>query len=230
MLRHTLAMCLLVGCYQHHEIDRGPADSGDPDCGPEDTFVEGLLCPAGVFEVGETVSVELRHRVAICCGSGTSSASVGATEGTGRWTATAVWQACGCDELLDCLGPQDTSILRVGPLALGTNTVSAGPYDCTIEAEPAHECGAVEASFIAPRVLFDDQSFATTLVHEATADCECTPLVDVDGRDVDLRLCECGDACDAAFTTYSGSHVSCPWTRLSSRVQAVGRSSRRAYR
>ena len=194
------------GCYAHHELDGIDSGIDSGMCGGEPTFVEGLRCPEEVFAVGEVARVEFRHRVGVCCESGTSTIGVGSI-GPGTWSVSASWVACECHELLDCLGPGDESIVEVGPLVEGVNIVRAGAFECAIEAEAASECGAVEAGFIAPRVLFDDQRFATSLGHEAPGDCGCSPEVTSRGRTIDLRLCGCGDACDAALTSYSGSWI-----------------------
>lgn len=197
---HTLACLCLCACYAHHEVEFEELPEG---CGIEPTFYEALDCPTSPQAVGAFAQVEVAHRVGVCCETGTSDHGVDHPR-PDEWTITTTWTACECNELLDCLGPGETSVARIGPLVEGDNLVRAGERECVIRAEPAVACDPVPTEYIAPRVLFDDQQFSTSVIHTASADCGCAPRL---SDDLDLELCGCGDACDAAFTTYGGSFI-----------------------
>ncbi len=196
-----MASMLLCACYAHHEVEFEDIPDG---CGIEPTFYEGMDCPESVFAVGEFARVDVRHRAGICCESGRNDLVIDELS-PHEWELNATWTACGCDELLSCLGPQDAASVRVGPLLEGDNIVHAGEFSCVVVAEASRECASVPTGVVAPRVLFDDQVFSASVYHEASADCGCSTRMN---ERFELQICECGDFCDAVLTTYSGSAIS----------------------
>lgn len=214
--RHILAFALLLsGCFDSHGRGRpvpSPpplpppgADAGPPGmCRPSSGGFEALDCPA-TAPVGSTAQVEVQHHAGACCDRGAGEVSaIGTREG---FELRSDWSVCDCCDDCDCLSPIAGEAVSVGPIAPGANRVVAGAFECVIEGVDAERCQEVPSDAIAPRVLFAGQPFGATLVHGATADCGCLPRLTRSGSSADLRLCECGDACDAVLTSYGGSWV-----------------------
>lgn len=210
--RHTLALALLVsGCWSSHGrgIGGGEEDAGPPPlCADEQVLVGDFLsldCPRTAL-VGQRVSVQVEHFAGGCCSE--NQASIGVTDtGGGSWALTSSWQVCDCCESCPCVGPTFAEEVSIGPVVAGPNVVQAGAFVCVIEGLATSGCAPAPSSVLAPRVLLPQQRFSATLVHEATADCGCTPELLRGDVDVQLSLCSCSDACDAVLTSYAGSFV-----------------------
>lgn len=221
-LRHTLALACVIaiapalaGCFLFHE----PAPDGEPDAGTTpapifdgggavcDTypaFFHRMSCPASA-PVGSSVEVTVDHAPGACCGSGAGSLRGRAVE-PGSFEIDGTWTACECCESCRCVGPSSSATVTVGPIARGENVVFAGGVGCSVEGVDREGCDVVPAGAVAPRVLFEDQRFTTTLSMDETADCGCMPSIEATASSVDLLLCGCADFCDTVFATYLGNH------------------------
>jgi hypothetical protein len=225
-----LVAVLSLGCFRNHGIDdlvdAGPgADAGRDAAFPdapgcdfgEIAFVNELTCPDEAF-VGETVEVRFEHASGGCCSSGSATARA-VPEGPNRTRLEGDWVTCDCCELCDCIGPFQTDVLSIGPLAAGTHTVEAAGTRCTIEVrDETRSCSPMAPDTVrAPRVLFEGQPMAFSLVQTDAFGCDCDPTLRRVPEDAfTAELCDCCEFCmcvDPGYeVAYLGPRVETPPT------------------
>jgi hypothetical protein len=226
-VRRTLALSLglavsLGGCFDSHRGDPS-GDAGRRVDGAAPTRDSGgAICeelPASGEEIvtcevdptGDAFAV-VRSTPALCCSSGTTSATV--VTRPGELEVMLSWTACECCRGCRCVGPLETTRVSLGHLAPGTYQVLAGASRCSLTVEPPAECRSAPAEGARhARVLFEDQTFAATVTAHGGGSCGCAPRVapiDRHAISLELELCDCCDACECIDPGYEASLIEPP--------------------
>ncbi|MDQ3033143.1 MAG: hypothetical protein M3Y87_12055 [Myxococcota bacterium] len=204
----ALGVLALSGCFDSHGMQPDPGAGADGGmCLELPATVSSIRCDAAP---GAESSVTISTSPSRCCSTGTATPML--RRSGDAFDVELTWNACDCCEGCRCVGPVEEVRVSLGVLEPGVYTVRSHGSSCTLAITTPPMCRSVSADETrVPRVLFDDQPLAATLIERDEVSCSCTPAARLQRSPelaLGMELCECCDECDCIDGGYEASVVS----------------------